>query len=444
MLTTLPAYPSGSRTSGASATAATDAPAATRRPRSLISTAGALGFVTPLYVLPGVSPRYLEVARTVLLLAVLVSLFHAQGAAVRLPHFGWVLLAIAYLLSGTANWDRATVSFAVLTVLAATAGQAVADSGEIFRFFNGFRLAMVLNAVATVAEAAGHAVVTTPVYQWQGFSGLSTRSTSLAFDLAIAILVWFWQVPRGRRLPLWLAEGLLLVGALVVCGGRGGLVALFLTVTVYPLLVGAQRKVVTTVLILSAVGTAIVVSGRTPLTLARLLGQTERTDAVYYSYSSGRTDLVMATLDALPDAMPFGAGSATVVDADNAELDRAPHNALLAVTLDAGVLGGLAAMILLGAGARRALPPRAQRARPHRAPADFLVRTILVTLLVRSMLEGAGVLTGGAGVLVFSLALRHTSGKAGLAPSRRGTMSPDASAGLTAVPSPDHRSWGGL
>ncbi|SQD97048.1 membrane hypothetical protein [Parafrankia sp. Ea1.12] len=421
-----------------SATAAVDAPAG-RMPRSLISTTGLLGFFTPLYILPGVSPHYLDAARTVLLLAVLARLFLVQGLAIRSPHIGWMLLALAYLLSGTANWDRSTASFAALTVLAATAGETMANNGETFRFFGGYRLAAVLSAAATVAEAAGHAVVTTPVVQWQGVSGLSTRSTSLAFELAIAILIWFWQGPRGPRLLLWPAEGLLLIGALVMCGGRGGLVALCLSIAVYPLIAGAWRQVLVTTLILSGVGTAILVSGRTPLTLTRLMGQPERTDVAHDSYSSGRTGLAMAALDAVPDAMPFGDGFATRVAPSNGEFPRAPHNALLAVTLDAGVLGCVAAVILLVAGARGALPRR----RRH-APTGFVIRTILVTLLVRSMLEGQGVLTGGAGVLVFSLLRRHTFLMAGLAD--RDTSRRRHHRGRARTSWPDRRpltGWGG-
>ncbi len=377
-------------------------------PPGRIISVSLLGFLTPLYFLPGINPGTLGAVRATLLIIILLAVLFEHGAGAFNLHYGWMMLSTAYFVSAAANWSYGTAGFALIILIAACAGQAIAYSGGTTQFLNGFRLAMILSATATVLSAAGMVHFAAAVTQQEGFSGLSTRSTALAFDLAIAALVWFWNARRRRRL-WWLAEGILLSAALIICGGRGGLVALLVTVTAYPIIIRAGRRAVATVLVLATVVAAIVFTGQVPLTVSRLTNHGENTAT--YSYSSGRTDLFRAALAELPRAVPFGEGSDARVVVGSGGVARTPHFALLTVLLEAGLLAAGAGTVLLSRAIRLAIP----RGNPPDRPV-VIIQSILTTLLVRSVLEGNGVLTGGAGVLIFSMIIYEIATRTGASP----------------------------
>jgi O-Antigen ligase len=367
-----------------------------------VSVAAVLGFVAPLYVLPWVPPDVLKASRQFLLVVILLGIAGRRASNADRPGRAWVFLAVAYVVAAVAHSDRAAGLFAVTIVVGALAGASIAADGAFPQFLTGFRVAMGISAAVVAAGEFGLPHLPTPVTvtQMYGDAGLSDHSTTFSCDLAIALAAWFWQVPANHPARRWwVVEGALLLNALAVSGGRGGLVGLAIVIMVYPAVTRTGRRAAAGVLSAFLLAVAVAaVSGRVPTTVSRLTGS-GRNPAASDDYSNGRVERYQATAADLPKIALFGGGIGTLPGFVTQISARNPHNALLGVFLEAGLLAGVGGVMLSVRTVRLAIPRRGTTDIPM-----LVGQSVLAVLAVQLTVESLG---GATTILLLSMALHQ-------------------------------------
>jgi len=127
---------------------------------------------------------------------------------------------------------------AVSTGLAMVLGIAVSwtvltRSAEPWTLMNGFLLGAVLSAVVLILAGFGYPTVTPLDFAgYSRLSGLSPSTTLVTYQMALGVVIAWVQFERRRLRPAFAVAGVLCVSALLLSGGRGGLVALALVAVV--------------------------------------------------------------------------------------------------------------------------------------------------------------------------------------------------------------------
>jgi hypothetical protein len=203
------------------------------------------GALLPIYTFSeSISPFVLDVVRVMLLCVLLIR----GGRGASTGGVNPILIAVAGLsmlitVSGVADGDRVSMTLGVTMALSACTAWVIAGRPLLWRpVLVGFAFGTLLAAITVVLEARGGDLA------GQRVSGFSSSVTRLAYELAAGAVVW-WALSRLQRSRALLVFPLLLTGALLICGGRGGVAALALAVAVIGLRV---RRV--TPLALAAIG----------------------------------------------------------------------------------------------------------------------------------------------------------------------------------------------
>jgi hypothetical protein len=214
------------------------------------------------------------------------------------------------------------------------------------------------------------------------YVGLGANAPLVSFELAVA-LVLALSVPRA--LPRLTAQALILVG-LLVCGGRGGLVALVLAIVVVLAVSKRHRSAAIGVVLVG--GTSGLLLGHSSLsfsTLERILDPNEATSDV----TSGRADLLRASLMEFLGNPVFGIG----LQAFDNRYGATPHMAVLNFAIAGGIVPALCVAVVALGMIRSGLLRRNAS-----SPAVALVAIFLVWML----LEPTGPFVGLVGLLLLA------------------------------------------
>lgn len=357
-----------------------------------------LGLLLPIYGIAFVPTTIFSLARLLVVAALLVVAFPLLRETLRWTNRGWFVLWAGLLLAAGVNTDPATAAGALTSGLAVLAAGSIVSLRKTAQLLLGFRIAVVASAVAALLASAGATGLVAPVVQNYGQWGFSYRSTAFSYELAIGLVIWLFATVRsGRHRAAWAVEGGVLVGALLVSGGRGGLVAAVLVLVLALTSVQVRRRASVSLLGLSVLTLVAVSTSNSILSLDRLIGYGgNSTRTLNTDYSAGRLEIFSSAVDAIMRNPVFGSGfDAKVPSADGAVLS-APHNAILTMMLYGGIICGVGALIVLLTAARHCV-------REMRSTTGIqLVGAVLAVFLVRSVVESGGVFLGLSGSLLFA------------------------------------------
>ncbi|WP_162794592.1 O-antigen ligase family protein [Nocardioides houyundeii] len=217
------------------------------------------------------------------------------------------------------------------------------------------------------------------------YVGFGANAPLVSFELAVAFVLAF-LVPR--MIPRVFAMTLILMG-LLVCGGRGGLVALSVALVVVLLLSKRYRKSVIGLGVIGLFGGVYLSSSSLSLsTLERFIAP----GATSADVTSGRGSLLQASLTEFLNN-PF---TGTGLESFSNLYGTTPHMALLSFGVAGGVIPALCVALVTLALARSAWIRRNEV-----SPIIALVSVFLVWIL----LEPTGPLVGLLGLLLLAYVL---------------------------------------
>lgn len=371
--------------------------------RSSGPAAGLLGLLMPLTSVPGVPYNVIVVARFALCIVILMRWPADQPTpAIRQARQILVLIGILGLLVGGFSVSRADHS---TTSVALTMIESV-----IVAWILSGRSSVTTNlATGFVIGASASAVFS--VYQWTHhihggdalvarYVGLSSSSTRIAYEYAIAFLIVALSAPRGAGSSIFVRGGLmaLLLAALAASGGRGGLLALGLGLVVVSKAVGRTAQRARGTLIVFIIVAVVVLEARGNISVVdRILGPAGTYRGANVGLSNGRSSLWRGALTVLGDHPLSGLG----IDAFITRYGDTPHAAPIFFGVAAGGIGFILALILVFQVWRLSLSTLATRTR-----ATSIATGILAVLAVRSVLEPTAPLVGMEEVSLFAIMVR--------------------------------------
>lgn len=355
-----------------------------------------LGLLLPIYGIASIPTPFFSAARLLVVAALLVVALPLLRETLQSTSRGWYVLWGGLLLAGWVNSDSAAVQGALISGLAVLAAGSVVSLRKTHQLLLGFRIAVVASGVAALLASLGVSGLVAPVLQNYGLWGFSYRSTAFSYELAIGLMVWLFATVRtNRHRMVWVVEGGILFAALLLSGGRGGLVAVVLALALSLTSARVRKRASASLLGLLGAASLAVITSDSILSLDRLLRYgDESTRALNSDYFSGRLDLFSSTADAFVRNIIFGSGfGSRVASGDGAPLS-APHNAVLTMLLYGGIACGVGASIVLLTAIRGVV-------RGMRSTAGLgVVGAVLTVFLVRSMVESGGVFLGLSGSLL--------------------------------------------
>lgn len=371
--------------------------------RSSGPAAGLLGLLMPLTAVPGVPYNVIVVARFALCVVILMRWPADQPTpAIRQARQLLILIGILGLLVGgfsVSRSDHSTTSVALTMVESVVVAWILSDRlGVTTHLATGF-----------VIGASASAVVS--VYQWTHhihggdalvarYVGLSSSSTRIAYEYAIAFLIVALSAPRGAASSIFVRGGLsaLLLAALAASGGRGGLLALGLGLVVVSKAVGRTARRARGTLILFIIVAVFVLEARGNISVVdRILGPAGTYRGANVGVTNGRSSLWRGALSVLGDHPFSGIG----IDNFIARYGDTPHAAPIFFGVAAGGVGFLIALVLVFQVWRLSLSTIATRTR-----ATSLATGILAVLAVRSVLEPTAPLVGMEEVSLLAIMVR--------------------------------------
>lgn len=301
-------------------------------------------------------PSIGTLGRAVGLLAVPVALaaLVAGGRRHRLLDSHVLVMALTVWVLGSTIWSiRPSVSLRtagtmvqllVMTLLLWEFGR---EEGRRRRLLWAFVIGAMLGSLAVFRASLADEAVTNQIRFTEG--GLNENHAAFMFSVAIPV-AWYLSLTSARRLHRWVA-GLYVpaaVVAAVLTGSRGGLLTLFVALSIVPLTLrrgGVRVKVVALVVL----AMAVVAVGRfvPPQTIERL-------ETIPTQLSTGelgtRREAWEATWTVF-GSQPLngvGAGSSRFQIARIVGFEQGPHNTYLSLAADLGVVGlGLFLLVLV-------------------------------------------------------------------------------------------------
>ncbi|MGX1598578.1 hypothetical protein ACWIDS_16130 [Dietzia maris] len=260
-----------------------------------------LGALIPIWSIATLPPVVFDAARYGLGLLLVARLWTVSGPTVRGVASWAVPIALTGVLVALFTWQRGdSPSEGVIMAGAAILAWAVtARVPNPWPLFLGFATSATVSGLVLIGSASGIGIASalTP-NQDAGtarLTGVGSSAVRVSLELAIAIVIWVIANRARRGIHVVPVLGVLICSiAILMCGGRTGIVGLGLA-----LLVSVVRGWIKPLLaLLIAAGTAIAVRQTLQATepgafntLDRLLGPT---DERYGGFSSGRADLFAA------------------------------------------------------------------------------------------------------------------------------------------------------
>jgi len=384
--------------------------------RSATPTAAVLGFLMPLTSVPGI-PYSAVVAARLVLTVILMARWSADASPRSRSRIRGVLLPIAALGAlvgalGVMRNDHLATSTALSMPESAAVAFVLAGRS---RAFPGLALGFVSGTVASAAVAiyqqsagidSGGALVAR-------YLGLSVSSTRVSYEYAIALVILGFAVARSVSRPahtmVRLALGALLLFALALTGGRGGLLALgFALVAVSNVASPAAQRARALALIFVAVVLAGVSGGVNLPVVSRIIGSAGLSGGSNVGVSNGRSALWSESLQAI-SSHPFGGLG---IDNFISQYGVEPHASPVFFGVAAGAFGLAVALGLVLRLWIIALVPRRRLLRT-----SSLAVGILAVLAVRAVLEPTSPLVGVEEVSLLAICIRLLGEEGGQAES---------------------------
>lgn len=364
--------------------------------------AAALGFLMPLTSVPGVHYAYIVAARLLLTLLI-AARWSADTPSAVTPYVRQILIPIGVLgalVGGLAvmRSDHTGISTAESMIESAIVASILARRSRILP---GLAAGFVIGASASaiVALLQGSSGVGGGGGIVSRYIGLSSSSTRVSYEYAIALLIIVFVKPRSGlvlSLPRICVAGLLSV-ALALSGGRGGLLALgvgLLVVSTSASPVARRARAVT--LAFGGIVFGAVASGVKVPVLDRIVGSAGTSGGASVGFSNGRSGLLSDAFGIISSHPFTGFG----IDQFTTKFGVEPHAAVMFFGVAAGWVGFAIALALVLRVWMAALIPR----RTDRASA--LAIGILAVLAVRSVLEPTSPLVGVEEVSLVAVGFR--------------------------------------
>ena len=241
-----------------------------------------------------------------------------------------------------------------------------------------YALSTVLLVGAVRLGIPGFAPEIATNYEGSRFSTLGANPNYLGLVLAVAAVIWtgFALERRLSGIP-FLIPAVIVLSLMIQTGSRAAVVAFIMGIWCYLLPFGASRRKIAAVIL---VGIAVIIVGYLTLSSPDLLGRWQRT--IYEGNSAGRDVILASSLSMISERPFWGWGpveyqSELMLRFSNlyADLDQDPHNLILSVVLEVGIIGGMPLFIAIALCGGAAWKARA-------GELGVLPFALLVTLLV--------------------------------------------------------------
>lgn len=353
-------------------------------------------FLLPIWSVGSLDPLVFDVARMALALSVVVKTRSSGNKVVTRIALAIGITGAFLVLVGLSRGDAPAVTLGYTMTIASVAAwmvlSRVTDRRVIYR---GYLAGVTLSAVVLIMSAAGWSVLT-PLDD-PGFSrltGLSPSATLVTYELAVGVLVGICMFGRGRRVWFAFATIACLV-ALLLSGGRGGVLALALALAVA--LRWGWVRIIPGLLLTGAAYVPLSImsgSGFTFNTLTRLFAPS---DVLSFDPKESRQYLLDISIQAALREPIAGLG----MEQFYSMYLRLPHIALLTFQIAGGILPALIIFVIFMAMLRKML------FRGPQEPGGMarLGHLLLAVMTVQILLEANGPFVGTEGVALLMLAL---------------------------------------
>lgn len=343
-----------------------------------------LGLLLPIDYLQGVPTVALDGLRYALIAIIVVRVRRSGGLPLPILIAGGSLIGIGVycFVSGTASGVQSLSIFGVVAMLSGLIGMMMASRNALhLPLLLGFLVGATASATDVVLQSLGLPYLGTPSIYGIEYSGFSEKRTHLAPILAIAAILYvtpyLW---RGRRSLTYL--GLRFFGlcvtivALVLSGGRAGFIGLGAALVLWAML-NVKRDPLP-VLSVAMAGAVVVYLQRDSHLFLRLFE-----DGIG---ESGRASRNFAALRAYLSAPILGPDPTSDIARDGSNA----HFPVLVFGLNAGVLGVVGALLLMGVLALAVLRGTRQSTLHQHAPLIALIMCITSLVEPVAFFIGAG------------------------------------------------------
>ena len=378
------------------------------------------GALLPIWSIGTISPLVFDGARLGLALAIFLKARRAGGQiwSSSMRQMALVLGATGLVLvvAGALRPDPIALTMGYTMVLAvATAWMALSRVNQPWLLLGGYLFGATTSAVVLILHGVGFTALTPLANAGiHRLTGLSSSAPLVGFELAIGIVIAVVGATNRRFRVLLVVAGLIGVTALLMSGGRGGLVALgiALLVAVRWRWVKFMPAAFVTVFGWGIVST-ILNSGGSINMFTRILGTGEIRDV-----TSGRVGLFDASLISIEQDPLLGTGLFQFLGQQYGN-GLTPHFALFTFYIGGGLCAGLLVLWMLGFITYRLMfksPSRFQAA-------GRLSYLILAVLLAMALIEPNGPFVGTQATSLLLLTIGLTSSpRAGLDQKLQDTM----------------------
>ena len=364
--------------------------------RAILLASWLLGFLLPIDYVDGFAPIIFDVCRYALLLVLALRLetsfqgrrYAAVIVCYLLISYNLLLYIVQAVQGGGFVTSRALVGIG--SVFLAFAATRNGSHNRILLL--GFVTGCTISAMDILAQVAGLPYLGTPTDWGARYAGLSFNSTNTAPFLAVAALVVLsrriWSQTVTARL-FRLISFLILLGGLVLTGGRGGLAGFLVGASAYLLFLIRRSPGI------GLTGLLLVIS----VTISQYSAIVDflTREGGTGGFTTGRDVLNAQAWDAFWQGGIFG------VSVTERDLYR-PHTPLLTFALDVGPWGLLVAIASTVALFYRLI-------RPARPTSEGEVASMMAGVLVTTaLLEPVGFFVGAAKAVVLMIVLRAAIG----------------------------------
>lgn len=368
------------------------------------------GLLLPIYGMVGVAPIWLDSARLAGAVLILIR-FAAETASGRGLHRWLIALCCmgSLMFTSALTTPSENIQEGAFTILSAVIAFGVGRRPKAhLPVLAGFANGAAISGCILLMQTLGVKNPALPLRGYERFQGLSSSAPRVSIELAIATVVFFYFALKssGHTLALRAAMATgaaLCVVALASSGGRSGLAGLGIALAV------ALARRVLRVKVIMLLGTTLILGyiivsqyGIKMATLSRLT-QNPTGSSADFDLSTGRADLFWKALNAFFNHPILGQG----VSAFQSEYGAAPHFSPLNYAVQAGAIGLVAGLFMIGELIRLTVGGKSITSQTS----AHLARPLAAVLLAMALLEPEGPFVGVGLVTVLMLAAAISSGK---------------------------------
>lgn len=351
-----------------------------------------LGFLLPIHQIAGVPVLMLDLARYALAFGLILKFRpNPRRRTLRPYEIALIIAALWIVTLALGRSDPLSLTTGGVMVVSTIIAWMLWSRGLVAKpLWIGFVTAAALNSIIVILQSIGINLPITPD-RFAGYGrhiGLAANAPLLSFELAVAAVLAFLISGTVTRIA---AQSLVLVG-LLMCGGRGGLVALAAALFVVLAFSQRHRKVALALTSMGAiVGLGLLTTSTTLATVDRFI----QASATSTDSSSGRVALLESGLREFLNAPMFGLGLSSFVD----KYGTTPHVAILSFAIAGGVVPAICVAFVLGTVLRGAW---------HERGNTTVALPSITIFAVWIILEPTGPLVGLLGLLLLAYVAPHS------------------------------------